>query len=721
MSCRYSVHDISKPQHVSRLDSSINFRSDMDFSDLEPAVAALSQETLEISTKYCDPSAADRILHWIKTGDHVITKDATSKKKKHGAGSFSIASGWPDDHGCCSTSSPPSSTVRLVGRDDDLLIPTAEAITYTYHAAQHTWRSFVARAQAIPPNCVPREATDPTILLKNVPALPDELPASWDGLEGVAIWRRETGEEEEGISPIEGTNCGTEVPSMARSFGFLAMEPLACRFSCSTGRVASNTPRGLGILTLCWSYILSMRLLELQKRKPTYSKACLKPIASATYVPSPRDVVLDLSAPASPQLVRWLCAVLSPGLGWCVHGPVPQWATRVAGDVRFVIVSKNRVQYNPAERPPTSTQATELLVELCYLFGLGATACSDQPSDFGSRAPYTAAFLAALAVPLYRTHELEPQLAVVSLERCNKSMSRADSTRIRQYVADLKYYMTLSADDHGSHSMLWSMFWQPTIPCNLVGPWLGGTLDALRPLIADRNVSALTNAFALRRPRVAMWWLGVLLLGSPTVWDEMVIWLETAEGRFGGRGLAAISWPDIVFSAWTGSPNSFFDEDMTASYPNETDLVPRVDMLRCRFNLLLQNEEWNTSLCWRPFGCVRKREVEVDLWPSLERGSAREYSHWVWWVNKEPNVQLGFRQDTRRFVDASDDLRVIEPQDSQACEVDAPKRPSIVAVGKMLNLFMHDVNGGVAECTAALPGFEKHKWQKNWNILPSRW
>ena len=168
----------------------------------------------------------------------------------------------------------------------------------------------------------------------------------------------------------------------------------------------------------------------------------------------------------------------------------------------------------------------------------------------------------------------------------------------------------------------------------------------MRPLIDVRDLVGLMNTFALRRPRVALRWLGIFLLGSPDVLEEMVLWLETTEGRY-GRGLSALSWPDITSSAWTASPNSFWDEDTMGSYPNPTDLVPRVDVLRCRFNFLLQNEEWNRSFCWRPYGHIRKIDVELDVWPSFEGSSIYEYSHWIWWIkNDDPDVQAGFRRDT---------------------------------------------------------------------------
>lgn len=250
------------------------------------------------------------------------------------------------------------------------------------------------------------------------------------------------------------------------------------------------------------------------------------------------------------------------------------------------------------------------------------------------------------------------------------------------------------------------MFWQPDIRCNIVSPWLTGILDVLRPLVDTGDMATLVNTFAIRRPRVALWWFGTLLLGSPQIEKEMILWLETTEGRF-GRGLSAISWADITTSAWTGSPNSFRDGDTIKVYSNPDDLVSRVDVLRCRFNLLLQASDWNTSCCWRPFGHIRKSQVELDLWPSLEQGSSRKYSHWLWWAgNDDPDVQLGFRRDTGRSVEMYDDLEIAEPRNWPSYDVSVPKNPSVVAVGQMLALFMKDVRGSIAESNAALPGFE---------------
>jgi hypothetical protein len=328
-------------------------------------------------------------------------------------------------------------------------------------------------------------------------------------------------------------------------------------------------------------------------------------------------------------------------------------------------------------------------------------------------------------MPLYRSNQLDARFHLLPLDRRDKQLGDTESSRIRQYTADLPYYMTLSTSVPSLHSVVWSMFWQPDVECKLVGPWLSGILSVLRPLLAETeggNITTLVNVLALRCPRVALWWLGLLLLGNPDVPKQLVQWLETTEGRY-GHGMSALSAPDIIMAAWTGAPNSFWEQE-TATYQDPSDLVSWSDVLRCRFNHLLQCDRWGErAFAWKPSGHVRKADVELDIWPALEQGCAREYLHWIWWVAPDvPNPQLGFRQDTGRFVDdVPDDLDVVEPPGRPPGPVTVRKRPSIVAVGQMLSFFMSDVRGGIHESTAAMPGFEKHKWQKNWNLLPSGW
>lgn len=693
---------------------------------------------------------SNRIRHWVLTGHHVFSGDYKEPIGKHGAGSFTMASfGQEDDvpareSAPCTSSSSSSSasaTIHLHGSDDDLLIPTDAEIRRMFHTARRTWQRFVSLAASIPPGFMPRGTCSPSIMLKDVPPIPKHKATKWGGIEGVPVWRRRTGEDQEVI--CKDREVEALVHGLGKSFSLLRRRPKTCRLTLGTGPPPDTAPRGLGILTLCWSYIISTRLLELQSRTARYSEHCLRPRVTSAYVPGPAEYVVNLPSPASRDLIRWLCVILARGPGWRATS-FPVWTIFASTDVRFVILTDKPVSFDLDEPPTTSLQAAELLIELCGFFGLGA-GCGARAGTSGKGAvpceelpPYTAAFLAALALPTYGAHQLEPMLTLFPLERfvgrrggpVRKGpigIRQADAASIRQYVEDLPYYMTLSAETCGLPSTLWSMFWQPDVPCNLVSPWLAGVLCVLRPLIDARDATTVSNTFALRRPRVALWWTGLLLLGSPDIWQQMTLWLETTDGRY-GRGLAALSYPDITMSSWTGSPNSFWElEDgvVAASYLDPADRVPRIDVLRCRFTHNLRDDNSRMTTCWRPYGHIRKGDVELDIWPSLEQGFAREYSHWVWkGIGDGELPQLGFRRDTGRFVDIGEDLGLVhagEGEDDDLGDVVVLKRPTIIAVGQMLSCFMRDVYGSVAEANAALPGFETHKWQKQWNILPSSW
>ncbi|KAK4038466.1 hypothetical protein C8A01DRAFT_47926 [Parachaetomium inaequale] len=124
--------------------------------------------------------------------------------------------------------------------------------------------------------------------------------------------------------------------------------------------------RGLSILTIYWSYILSVRLLELQRKKLIYSQYCLLPVTAKRFKPSASEILLDLGVLASPKLVRWLCAILSPRPGWAVDdgGGCPLWAAFCSGYVRFAVAAADGPASfpSPNESPPNSVEATELLV-----------------------------------------------------------------------------------------------------------------------------------------------------------------------------------------------------------------------------------------------------------------------------------------------------------------------------------------------------------------------
>ncbi|KAL2187929.1 hypothetical protein L209DRAFT_754112 [Thermothelomyces heterothallicus CBS 203.75] len=630
-----------------------------------------------------------------------------------------------DDGATASTKSTTSSSVtdRLIGANDDPLIPSSADIARVFHEGRATWMHFARLAASLHPKAFPAGFGDPSIMLKDVPALPENLPRR-GCLIGRPLWHVPDPEPE---GSARNTDLNLQYPyGIRKSFLLSFPKPMECRVSARpppSGHPPWPGQGALALLTMCWSYILSARLLELQGRKLVYSAHSLLPLTAQQFQPKSCDVVLDPSAVPSRSLVRWLCAILSPKPGWSAAdgGGFPPWAAFCSGDASFAVISADGpASFSPNDLPPDSTQAAELLIELCALYGLLGPD-QDRKDQVSEVSPPTAAFFAALALPFYRDNDLQPRFSLPSLGM--PSIHRATlgpaSIRIRQYVADLRYYMTLSMHPRSVGSIIWSIFWQPDVQCNLVSPWLSSILSVIKPSLDSCNLNRLAKIFAFRRPRVASWWLGIFLLGDATVVGWISRYLETLEERWGFGSMAP---PDTAVAAWTGSPQSFLNEEPADSYTSPEDLVPRSDLLRHRYNFRLQDES-TSNLSWRPFGHIAKKLIEPDLWPWLENGHARQYVHWIWWIKGgkllRRDVQLGFRRDTGRFAaDVPDRLGKLPAKRLFTYDdADIKLEPSKASTLRMIDHCMEEVSGDRGMEILALPDAVAHPWLKDWRGL----
>ncbi|KAH6988778.1 hypothetical protein BKA56DRAFT_574578 [Ilyonectria sp. MPI-CAGE-AT-0026] len=600
---------------------------------------------------------------------------------------------------------------KLLGVDGDILIPKPEDIDRVFLEGRETWAQLVALAESLPRNSLPAGLDDPSIMLNDVPALPP-LPEA-DLLTGRPVWHIPSAEHgQDDKTHNKGWDL-EQVSGTQKHFTLSFSAPIECYAS---PQVNSATPRGLLLLTLCWSYILSVRLWELQGKTATYTMQALQPRTTKVSHTRQDEINLDMRAPASRDLVRWLSAILASKPGWSVEGGgFAPWAAFCSGDAQFAISTDEVVTFAPKDRPPSSDKATELLIELCSLYGFEPS--RRKGGRFDSLSPVTAAFLAALALPFYRSVGLQPHFSTSTLRR--RSIDQAELEPIRQYVADLRYYMTLSMHPMSVGSIIWSVFWQPAVQCNVVSPWLSSILSVVRPIIDAGNLDMLAKTFAFRRPRVALWWQGIFLLGNPAIPGFIVRYLETLEERWGYGSMAP---PDTTVSAWTGSPQSFLDEESSSIYSDLKDLVPRADLLRLRYNFRLQDTT-SVLLSWRPFGVVPKQEIELELWPSLEHHASRSYLHWVWWMKKGENVvghdiQRGFRKDTGRFVpDVADHLDTTSLDHVTKCSWDVNLEPSREATLRMVSFCMEDVIGDRDDEISAVPGIKTHPWLEDWRGL----
>ncbi|GAB1312317.1 hypothetical protein MFIFM68171_02527 [Madurella fahalii] len=466
-----------------------------------------------------------RVLEWICTGRHVVEADYV---KPAAGSSNSVLIDEDDDDN--NNKNKDKNNNRAAQSVPDASPPSPTRLSSSASSASSSSSPISDRLIGVDdgdddPLIPPRGGHRPRLSGwsgNDVPALPAHLPRHGH-IAGRPLWHVPD-PEHEGDTAAQGLDL-QYLHGRRVYFHVSRPKPVECHVYSHPplpGHDLLSAQRGLSILTLCWSYILSVRLLELQRRKPIYSQHCLLPVTAKAFKPSSGEVLLDLSASASPKLVR-------------SHG---------APDPVLCDMGYFEPEHQPEDHQPELS-------------------------------PATTAFLAALVLPFYRLDGLRPQFPSPILKRCSAGIAKGttrEPARIRQYAADLRYYMTLSMNTKCLGSALWSIFWQPDIETNLVSPWLSSISYVLKPVLESRNLGQLAKVFACCRPRIASWWLGIFLLGDFTILDWITRYLETLEERW---GFGPMSLPDSTVAAWTGSPQSFLDDESPSPYTHPDELISR--------------------------------------------------------------------------------------------------------------------------------------------------
>lgn len=613
---------------------------------------------------------------------------------------------------------------------DDVLIPKDLDVRRVFHNGHQTWQSFLNLALNLPRGSFP--VLDPSVVFKDMPALPNTIPQT-GVLAGAPSWAVPDADATEETDADQDLDLDT-VTGTTKYFRLAYPEPINCHITsdpsaCHYGSPphanvgASSAPQGLAILTMCWSYIFSTRLLHLQGRRAHYTDSCLRPVPkNAVDGLAENQILLRLPSEASLSLVHWLCALLAPKPGWSADdkgGPYSPWAASCTGDVEFVIVTDEQVTLDSEAQPPSDVQATDLLIEFCNLFGIE----HELPANNGAAplSPIKAGFLATLGIPFYRMVKLQPQFFKPNLEPKNTAPLSADKVKsIRQYTEDLQYYMTLSMHQYSLGPVLWSVFWSPDIQCNLATPWLAAIRSVFERPFKFRDLELIAKIFTLRRPRVALWWHGLFLLGNIKMFDYINNYLDTLDE---GCTYDTLARPDIVTTAWTGASQSYQDDVTSHVYQDLSEPVPRAELLQHRHTLTLR-DPWPLFYGWRPFGCVPKEAIEPDLYPWLERGHQREYQHWTWWAKDDgrfkPVISEGFRRETQRFDSTLPDRTGIDsgpdPRAPIPSWINMPIEPSRRATRQMIAHSLGNIVGERSVSTAVIAGLShNHPWLQDWS------
>lgn len=130
--------------------------------------------------------------------------------------------------------------------------------------------------------------------------------------------------------------------------------------------------------------------------------------------------------------------------------------------------------------------------------------------------------------------------------------------RYKKLFDCLSSCITLSCSTEGIDSLLCSIFFEPTVPCNLIGAHLSGVTKAIEPLKNDLRI--LAQLMAKKCPKISPLWLATIWSGRASHVLQAVM-----------GGLPPISLP---VASWTGTVQSFVQVGYY-SITDRPDSVPR--------------------------------------------------------------------------------------------------------------------------------------------------
>lgn len=416
------------------------------------------------------------------------------------------------------------------------------------------------------------------------------------------------------------TDC-CDLPSFEQQvrIGVTAQEPISLSIPGSaqasvdyTSWFVSNddyTP----ILVLAWSYILSARWAELMPTTCSlkYSQAHTAEDNTTndkgSLLEDQELVYVDIEH-AEQDEARWWAAVLSSGQGWQATmrlkdaAFISPWSVRLQSTLRLVLLLPPGGMRISA-LPPTSSMAYEYLSRFCTRHNI-----ADQSH---------AALAAAILLPSLNDGRTF-QLAAPKIGR-SKPSREGRKDRAHGVSAHLENcpdrFLALSCNVRGIRAMLLSVFYESQIECNVVTPWLQGTLAAI-DCLAENNPCIVARACMEKTPAVSYLWLGVAILGLQQHYLQDV-----------RRGQIPI---DLHSAAWSGTLQSFIQQSVSCPLDSR-GWVERAD--ECRLLYLSRSDRYTrTPICqWRPFGSTAVEDLDIEARLHVKcRGHKLQYQGLRW-------------------------------------------------------------------------------------------
>ncbi|KAL8912006.1 MAG: hypothetical protein Q9171_002919 [Xanthocarpia ochracea] len=489
-------------------------------------------------------------------------------------------------------------------------LASAQAISRSSHAL---WSSYISPSDfRLPANL--------QSLLGKVPAFPKSLSqeessnlkyhqsSSTLRISGTSSWRTSFGE------------CKLPPKVLQHDLPCGFSNPVACHLTKSCQSVdwltfqedeEATDKTHITLLILAWAYILSARWVELQRPS---TRLVYSPQSQKANIPKGATEI-DIGG-ASQRFIRWWAALLAPGQGWRAEIDLgakvfqSPWSICIASSHPLVIRSEDTESTNTSKIPLSSEEALIYLRQYCELHAIGHQ--------------YTPALAAALFLP-WKNSESASIALPIPITRPSLSAAQEEPSPRATYIEgspqshfhQLRYLMTLSCNVRGLRALLSGSFFQPDIPCNLVGPYLQPIFEIIGPLMAKNDSRNLARILGRRQPTVAYLWFGAIAMG-----------LDTAILQSVRIGLFSI---EPHAAAWTGTTHSFIDGLPQFRYTTPDADITRADECRLLYLTASKNHQRYPVSPWPPFGTIPLVQTDIEVRQHAScKGHDLQYSSWRW-------------------------------------------------------------------------------------------
>lgn len=383
----------------------------------------------------------------------------------------------------------------------------------------------------------------------------------------------------------------------------------------STLAVNGPSKNLIAVFVLAWSYVLSVRMVEL-RRKSQQDEVLYSERAASTRgdgaLGCPRGGISIRATDLKEH--RWWESILANGCGWnavlfrsgrAFH---PPWSYHLnTTSIPLVLLNPPNGTRDTSLRPPSSQEAYQ------YLWRFAKQQhCIDQ---------LIAAFAATLMLPVHNRYGLPVLLPAISPRELMIPKDICEDLAPR--FEDLPHFMALSCIPNAIPSSLFGCFWEPNIDCRLASHWLHPLLTAISAIPKNTRVLTLVKIMSYHRPKVASLWLGAALTGLvPGLLD------------FIAKQMPPLS-PEAA--VWTRTPQSFMDlkyESSVSVYIRNAlrGSILRRDIYHTLYATDVKSKRYPSLPMspWPPFGSVKLKDAPFEVQRHSSCKHQLTYQKWLW-------------------------------------------------------------------------------------------